>query len=114
LHTQVLRKTKRPNPAELLKKSGKGGKILCWVMTHGGNHASKAMAIKKTWGAGCDVLLFMTTQTHADLPTVVLDIGRNESRATLWRKSIQAWLHVYATYLEEVDWFMRADDDVSV
>jgi hypothetical protein len=106
--------THQVNPSEVAKRKGLGGRLLCWVMTHASNHATKAMAINATWGAGCDTLLFMTSAPHSSLPTVVLDLGRNETRETLWRKAIQAWLHVFAQHLKDHDWFMRADDDTFV
>eukprot|EP00052_Salpingoeca_macrocollata_P014386 m.113026 g.113026 ORF g.113026 m.113026 type:complete len:125 (-) comp19299_c0_seq5:30-404(-) len=80
-------------------------------MTHQANHDSKALAVNQTWGAGCDKLLFMSTEHAHGLETVVLDLGRTESRATLWRKSIQAWMYVFGHYANDYDWFMRADDD---
>eukprot|EP00053_Salpingoeca_punica_P014568 m.132659 g.132659 ORF g.132659 m.132659 type:complete len:538 (-) comp16491_c0_seq1:636-2249(-) len=104
----------KTNPAEAAKKQGKGGRLLCWVMTHNKNHNTKAMAIKNTWGAGCNTLLFMTNEEHDALNTVVLDLGRKESRETLWRKSIKAWMYVYSNYIDQYDWFMRADDDTYV
>jgi hypothetical protein len=55
----------------------------------------------------------MTTEKYPGLNTVILPVGAPESRHMLWRKAILAWTYVYATYHNEADWFLRADDDVS-
>jgi hypothetical protein len=34
-----------------------------------------------------------------------------DDRPSLWGKSVQAWAHVYGKYLEQADWFYKADDD---
>ena len=37
-------------------------RVLCWIMTGPSNHYTKAVHIKKTWGAHCDKLIFMSSQ----------------------------------------------------
>jgi hypothetical protein len=67
-----------------------------------------------TWAKDCDILLYMTTEHHAGLNTVVLTLGEKENRHFLWRKSILSWSFLYVHLLEKADWFMRADDDTYV
>ena len=43
------------------------------------------------------------------LPAVVLSVP--DDRPSLWGKSVQAWAHVYRNYLDQADWFYKADDD---
>ena len=43
------------------------------------------------------------------LPAVGLSIG--ESRSLLWEKVKLSARHIYTNYLEEYDWFFKADDD---
>ena len=84
-------------------------KILCLVMTNPNNHRTKADHVKNTWGRRCNKLLFITTQDDDELDTIVVAI--NESRQALRRKTKTGFLYVHENYLDEYDWFMKADDD---
>lgn len=93
---------------------GKSPKVLCWILTFPKTHANRAVAVNRTWGRHCTVLLFMTTEQHLDLPTVVLDLGQPESRSMIFKKTKLAWMHVYKHYLQAADFFIKADDDTYV
>ncbi|XP_064456414.1 glycoprotein-N-acetylgalactosamine 3-beta-galactosyltransferase 1-like [Ornithodoros turicata] len=95
--------------AQILKKRVR---LLCWVMTNPANHAKKAKHVKATWGRRCNVLLFMSSQLDPELPTIALPV--HESRANLWGKTKASFLEVYNNYLNESDWFLKADDDTYV
>jgi glycoprotein-N-acetylgalactosamine 3-beta-galactosyltransferase len=84
-------------------------KILCWVMTNPANHATKAKAVKETWGKRCNKLLFMSTELDAELGTVALNVV--EGRDYLWAKTKEAFRYVYRYHLDDYDWFYKADDD---
>lgn len=84
-------------------------KVLCWVMTNPDNHKTKAWSVRQTWGQRCNKLLFMSTASDGDLQPVVLPFA--EGREQLWNKTREAFKHVYDHYLEEFDWFLKADDD---
>ncbi|XP_065350314.1 glycoprotein-N-acetylgalactosamine 3-beta-galactosyltransferase 1-like isoform X2 [Cloeon dipterum] len=89
------------------KRASKEGRLLCWVMTGPGNHAKKAMHVKATWGRRCDILLFMSSKNAVALPVP-------EGRNNLWAKTKEAFKFVYQHYLDEAEWFMKADDDTYV
>jgi hypothetical protein len=95
-------------PRPLLKSAGR---ILCWVLTHPGSHDTKAAAVNRTWGSRCDRLVFVTTEEVPELPARVLDLAGPEGREQLWNKSKAMWMHVYDKYLNDADWFIKADDD---
>lgn len=47
-----------------------------------------------------------------ELNTIVL--GVKEGREFLWNKLREAFKYVYNNYIDEYDWFLRADDDTYV
>lgn len=54
----------------------------------------------------------MSTTVEKSLPTVVLPVG--EGRDNLWAKTKEAFKHVHDNYIEQAEWFMKADDDTYV
>ncbi|CAD7086041.1 unnamed protein product [Hermetia illucens] len=98
-------------PAPVVKVKNKN-RILCWVMTAPANHQKKAKAVKETWGKRCDIFLLMSSAEDKDLGTVVLAV--EEGRKNLWLKTRDAFKYVYDHYLNDADWFLKADDDTYV
>lgn len=97
--------------AELAKELSERVRVLCWVMTHPAGR-SRCESVKRTWGKRCNILLFMSSEEDPTLPAVKLEV--EEGRLFLWGKTKQAFKYVYDHYLDEADWFMKADDDTYV
>ncbi|CAG0899538.1 unnamed protein product, partial [Darwinula stevensoni] len=87
-------------------------RVLCLVMTQPENHQKKAKHVKATWGKRCSILLFGSSQEDSSLPTLALT--RQEGRNHLWEKTREAFMYVYQHFLDDVDWFLKADDDTYV
>lgn len=84
-------------------------KILCMVMTIEKNHRKKAIHIKNTWGRRCNKLLFVSSKIDSVLDTIVFPI--EETRDALWNKTKASFKYLHDNYLQDYDWFLKADDD---
>jgi glycoprotein-N-acetylgalactosamine 3-beta-galactosyltransferase len=51
----------------------------------------------------------VTLRTDASVPTVKL--AAREDYDYIWGKTKQAWQYVHDHYLQDADWFFKADDD---
>uniref|UniRef100_A0A6I8PYN4 N-acetylgalactosaminide beta-1,3-galactosyltransferase n=1 Tax=Xenopus tropicalis TaxID=8364 RepID=A0A6I8PYN4_XENTR len=84
-------------------------RVLCWIMTGPSNLQTKAIHVKNTWTRHCNVALFMSSVTDKEFPTIGL--GTGEGRDKLYWKTIRAFHYAHKYYLNETDWFLKADDD---
>ena len=50
-------------------------------------------------------------RSDSSLPAVGFQLPGPESRDQLWNKANQTLRYVYQNYLNEYDWFLKADDD---
>ena len=87
-------------------------RILCWIMTSPTNLPVRAKSVNDTWGKRCDILLFMSTKADPNFPSVVLDV--EEGFEKLWYKTRASLDYIYQHYLNDADWFLKADDDTYV
>ncbi|XP_043531090.1 glycoprotein-N-acetylgalactosamine 3-beta-galactosyltransferase 1-like isoform X3 [Chiloscyllium plagiosum] len=87
-------------------------RILCWVMTAPKNLETKAKHVKATWGKRCSILLFMSSESNPDFPTIGLET--KEGRNQLYWKTIKAFHYVHKRHIDEADWFLKADDDTYI
>ena len=78
-------------------------------MTYEKNHKTRAQYIKTTWGKRCNKLLFVSEVHDPDLPILKLNVS--SGREHLTAKTMQAFDFVYQNYINDYDWFMKADDD---
>lgn len=87
-------------------------RVLIWVMTSPQNLKDKARAVRDTWGQRANKLLFFSSKTNRDFPTVGLNVS--EGREHLTAKTMQGFRYVYDHHLNDAEWFMKADDDTYV
>ncbi|XP_075161519.1 glycoprotein-N-acetylgalactosamine 3-beta-galactosyltransferase 1-like [Haematobia irritans] len=87
-------------------------RVLCWITTHPTNHMNKAIHIRHTWGRRCNKLLFISTEEDDRLPTVQIPV--KEGGDHLWTKTRLTLKYIYDHYLDDADWFLKAEDDTYV
>lgn len=82
------------------------------IMTRPAMHEARAKHIVATWGKHCNKLLLFTTNDSAINNTVgAIRTPAPDGRKFLWQKAKGAFLKTYLDYLDEADWFYKADDD---
>ncbi|XP_067832834.1 glycoprotein-N-acetylgalactosamine 3-beta-galactosyltransferase 1-like isoform X2 [Heptranchias perlo] len=73
---------------------------------------TKAKHINATWARHCNIVLYMSSVK--DDAFFAIELGTGEGRDQLYWKTIRAFQYVHEHYLDEADWFMKADDDTYV
>ena len=105
-------------------------RVLCLVMTHPGNHQTRALQVARTWGRRCSYLRFLTTQEDQQLETYVSNSTEVQSWSQrsnwiisqftrqaydhIWGKTKYGFKRAYEEFYDKVDWVMKADDDTYV
>ncbi len=84
-------------------------RVLCWVMTNPSNLYKKTIHIKATWAKRCNKILYISSEVDPDFPTV--KVKSKEGRQYLWQKTRHTFQLLYDEYLDEAEWFIKADDD---
>ena len=69
--------------------------------------------VRETWGKRCNVLLFMSSISDPNLPSIKMNLVHDD-RSRLWQKSKEAFRYVYKHYRDQADWFLKADDDTFI
>ncbi|CAH1774641.1 unnamed protein product [Owenia fusiformis] len=87
-------------------------RVLCWVMTSPKNLKTKAQHVRATWAKRCNIIIFISSETNKDFPTV--GINTTEGRDHLTAKTMNAFKYCWDNYKDQADWFLKADDDTFV
>lgn len=90
--------------------SNSSPRILCFVMSHSGSHATKIKAIWDTWGKRCDKLVVASNRTDPSINAVAMKSPSDY--LGLWTKLNETLQYLYDEYrTDEYDWLYKADDD---
>lgn len=94
-------------------------KILCWILSvQTEDNINRSQAVRETWGKRCDRLIIVRNGTKLEelepQNLLILPVGLRDSRQELWRKVVAAFTYIRSKYLDQFDWFMKADDDTYV
>ncbi|XP_073432886.1 glycoprotein-N-acetylgalactosamine 3-beta-galactosyltransferase 1-like isoform X2 [Dendrobates tinctorius] len=104
--------THQPGSSKVSDDLSRKVRILCWIMTGPKNLETKTIHIKYSWTRHCNIALFMSSTTNDSFPTIGLDT--KEGRDQLYWKTIRAFQYVHKNYIDQADWFFKADDDTYV
>ena len=80
-------------------------RVLIWVMTAPQNLQTKARIVRDTWGLRANKLIFFSSETNKDFPTIGLNVS--EGREHLTAKTTGGFRYIYNHHLEDADWFMK-------
>ncbi|CAG2174581.1 unnamed protein product [Oppiella nova] len=83
------------------------------ITTQPKNHNSRAKAVKNTWGQRCDVLYFVSSQPDPSYPIIDVKCDK-EDHNHLWCKNRNGIIFGFQEYVDDFDWFLKADDDTYV
>lgn len=85
--------------------------VMCMIFTTVEQYDRKALAVKLTWAKRCDYYAFFySKRENLNLPGAYgLDIP--DGREHLTAKTMKAFNLAYSKFKDDVDWYLKADDD---
>jgi len=96
-------------------------RILCLILTSPQYFLTRAKAVHETWGPRCDRHFFITEYPQNNNKSEEFEIAKQIPIAPIknitagyWhltQKSTLGFLFAYENYLNDFDWFVKADDD---
>jgi glycoprotein-N-acetylgalactosamine 3-beta-galactosyltransferase len=96
-------------------------RVLCLIITSPKNFLTFTKAVNDTWGPRCDRYFFITEYPNNNATSEQLKIAEQIPIAPiknitpgydhLTQKSTLAFLFAYENYFNDIDWFVKADDD---
>lgn len=102
------------NPVAV-KSPNKNVRVLCWILTTRTNFYTRTIHVNNTWARRCTKYLFFATfgnDSTIDLPIYYMKIP--EGRQHLTKKTMVAFRFIYKKFINDFDWFLKADDDTYV
>ena len=81
-------------------------------MTHVKNHETRARHANRTWVKRFDKHFFVSDAYSNGLSVMKLNLSAGREHLTA--KTMQSYDIIYQRYLNDYDWFMKADDDTYV
>ncbi|KAM5181997.1 glycoprotein-N-acetylgalactosamine 3-beta-galactosyltransferase 1-like isoform 2-T2 [Mantella aurantiaca] len=104
-----LKPMPKPDDSSISEELAHKVRVLCWIMTSPYNLYTKAIHVKYSWTRHCNISLFMSSTSSHSFPTIGL--GTKEGRSKLYLKTIRAFQYLHEHYLDQAEWFLKADDD---
>jgi len=96
-------------------------RVLCLILTTPVNFLSRAKAVNETWAPRCDRYFFITELIRKSLTLEQLEFIKKIPIAPikniipgyehLTQKATLAFFFAYENYFDDIDWFVKADDD---
>ena len=88
--------------------------IFCMIFTTPEQWHRKALAVKLTWATRCDIYAFFYSKRDGISLDGAYALNVDEGRDHLTGKSMEAFRVSYSKYSQQVDWYLKADDDTYV
>ncbi|XP_069105956.1 glycoprotein-N-acetylgalactosamine 3-beta-galactosyltransferase 1-like isoform X2 [Argopecten irradians] len=87
--------------------------VLCYILTMEANLDNKVAVVNTTWARRCNRVLYILC-TGRNGPDILSTCAIGESKEHLTGKVRYSIKHIYQHYLNQYDWFLKADDDTFV
>ncbi|XP_042894124.1 glycoprotein-N-acetylgalactosamine 3-beta-galactosyltransferase 1-like [Penaeus japonicus] len=94
-------------------------RVLCWVPIAPASHNVTAVHVRATWGKRCNKLIFISTK-DGNVSQCILSKHQRHQRwqsqsiRAFWNKTRSALKYIYSHFLNDYEWFLKADDNTFV